>query len=296
MQGGAFPGSPSSFVPGAVDFPRRLSLKSAPMRAALIAIATLLTCASPAAADRFSLTYDGVGLGFVPLGGVTVDADVSEDTYEISATLRSRGLLNLFERTNLRATSSGVISGGTVHWQRYDLDHRYSRKHRVIAMSAGADGSVTTAIEPNYRLWGDPATSDEQRRRSRDPLSSMVAMAIDVGQTRRCSGVYPTFDGRFHYLLELSDGDIDRFHSAGYEGEVLKCTLGYIAVAGFERRDAGRRRIPEGEVWFALMPDTRFAPPVRISTPLSAGGATIRLASFNRARVSVDVTAATTAP
>jgi hypothetical protein len=44
------------------------------------------------------------------------------------------------------------------------------------------------------------------------------------------------------------------------------------------------------------MPDTSFAPPVRISTPLSAGGATIRLASFNRARVSVDVTAAATTP
>lgn len=266
------------------------------MRPAFLALALLFACATPAAADRFSLTYDGVGLGFVPLGGVTVDADVSEDTYEISASLQSRGLLNLFERTNLQASSSGVISGGTVHWRRYDLDHRYSRKRRVIAMTAAADGAITANIEPNYRLWGDPAASNEQRRRSRDPLSSVVAMAIDVGQTRRCSGVYPTFDGRFHYLLELTDGDIDRFNDAGYQGEVLKCRLGYIAVAGFERRDAGRRRVPEGEVWFALMPDTTFAPPVRISTPLSAGGATIRLASFNRARVSVDVTAAATAP
>ncbi len=266
------------------------------MRAAILALATLIACATPAAADRFSLTYDGVGLGFIPLGGVTVDADVSQDTYEISASLVSRGLLNLFERTSLRATSSGVISGGTVYWRRYDLDHRYSRKRRVIAMTAATNGAITATIEPNYRLWGNPATSEEQRRRSRDPLSSMVAMAIDVGQSRRCSGVYPTFDGRFHYLLELSDGDIDHFNDAGYRGEVLKCRLGYIAVAGFERRDAGRRRIPEGEVWFALMPETSFAPPVRIATPLSAGAATIRLASFNRAHVSVDVTAATTAP
>jgi hypothetical protein len=36
------------------------------------------------------------------------------------------------------------------------------------------------------------------------------------------------------------------------------------------------------------MPDTSFAPPVRISTPLSAGAATIRLASFRRARVEVE--------
>ncbi|HYD86328.1 MAG TPA: DUF3108 domain-containing protein [Vitreimonas sp.] len=260
------------------------------MRAVLLALAALLVSAGPAAADRFSLTYDGVGLGFVPLGGVTVDAEVTEERYDITATLQSRGLLNLFERTNLTARSTGAIDNGVVRWRSYDLDHHYSRKRRVISMSVGENGVFIRTIEPNYRLWGDPATSEEQRSRSRDPLSSMVAMSIDVGQTRRCSGAYPTFDGRFHYLLELAGGEIDDFDDAGYEGEVLKCSLAYIAVAGFERRDAGRRRIPHGEVWFALMPDTSFAPVVRIATPMSAGGATIRLDSFRRARVDVQLT------
>ena len=264
------------------------------MRALVLALCTLLLSATPAAADRFSLTYDGVGLGVVPLGGVTMDADVSEDSYSITATLRSRGLLNLFERTNLRAEASGLISNGNVLWRRYDLDHRYSRKRRVINMIVGEDGAIVSSIEPNYRLWGEPPTSDMQRRRSRDPLSTLIAMSIDVGQNRRCSGAYPTFDGRFHYLLELGGGDIDDFDDAGYEGDVLKCSLAYIAVAGFERRDSGRRRIPEGEIWFALMPDTSFAPPVRLSTPLSAGGAVVRLDSFRRARVDVQFSA--TAP
>lgn len=260
------------------------------MRALLFALAALVAGAGPAAADRFSLSYDGVGLGFVPLGGITVDADVSEDSYSVTATLESRGLLNLFERTNLQARSSGLIENGDVRWRQYDLDHRYSRKHRVISMQVGADGAVITAIEPTYRIWGDPPASEEQRRRSRDPLSTMVAMAIDVGQTRRCAGAYPTFDGRFHYLLELAGGEIHPFDDAGYEGDVLRCSLAYIAVSGFEARDAGRRRIPHGQVWFALMPDARFAPPVRISTPLTAGGAVIRLASFRRARVDVHYT------
>jgi hypothetical protein len=260
------------------------------MRALLVAFAALIACASPAAADRFSLTYDGYGLGFVPLGALTVDANVSDYDYTVTATIQSRGILNLFERTDLRATSSGLIQNGQVHWARYDLDHHYSRKRRVIAMLRGEDGAVNAEITPNYRLWGDPVTSDEQRRRSRDPVSTLVAMAVDVGQSRRCSGVYPTFDGRFHYLMELTDGEIDQFRGGGYEGEVLKCRLAYIAVAGFERRDAGRRRIPEGEVWFALMPDTSFAPPVRINTPLSAGAATIRLASYRRASVEIELT------
>ncbi len=262
------------------------------MRTLLLALAALFAFAAPAAADRFYLSYDGYGLGFVPLGGMTVDADVSEDSYAVTATLRSGGLLNLFERTNLTATATGVINNGAVSWRSYDLDHHYSRKHRTIAMRLGEDGAVVASIEPNYRLWGEPPASEDQRRRSRDPVSTMVAMAIDVGQTRRCSGAYPTFDGRFHYLMELGGGEIARFSGGGYEGDVLKCSLAYIAVSGFEPRDAGRRRIPQGEVWFALMDDTRFSPPVRIATPLSAGAAVIRLGSYRRARVSVETTAA----
>lgn len=257
------------------------------MRTVFAAIAVLFACASPAAADRFSLTYNGYGLGFVPLGHLTVDANITDADYDVSATIESRGILNLFERTNLRAASSGLIAGGEVNWLRYELDHHYSRKHRTVSMIRGEGGAISATIAPTYRLWGDPRATDEQQRRSRDPLSTMVAMAVDVGQSRRCSGVYPTFDGRFHYLMELSEGDIDDFRGGGYSGEVLKCRMAYIAVSGFERRDAGRRRIPEGEVWFALMPDTSFAPPVRINTPLSAGGATIRLASYRRARVEI---------
>lgn len=257
-------------------------------------MAALVLTASPAVADRFWLEYDGVGLGLVPLGGIAVDADVDEQRYSVTARLQSRGLLNLFERTHLVATSQGAIRNGQVLWRQYDLDHRYSRKRRVISMTVGEDGAVNAVITPNYRLWGEPPTSEEQRRRSRDPLSTMVAMAVDVGQSRHCSGVYPTFDGRFHYLMELAGGEIDHFNDAGYEGDVLKCSLAYIAVAGYEPRDAGRRRIPHGEVWFALMPDTTFAPPVRITTPLSAGGAIVRLESFRRARVNVELTA--TAP
>ncbi len=257
------------------------------MRAALISALIFMT-AAPAAADRFALSYEGAAFGFIPLGDMSVDADVADDSYEISASMRSRGLLSLFEPTELRASASGLIVGESVRWRRYDLDHHYSRKHRTISLERGQDGAISAEINPNYRLWGEPPASEEQRRRSRDPLSTLVSMALDVGQSRRCAGDYPTFDGRFHYLLELAGGEIDRFRGGGYEGEVLKCALAYIAVAGFEPRDGGRRRIPHGEVWFALTPDSAFAPPVRITTPFSAGGAVVRLTSWRRAEVNID--------
>jgi hypothetical protein len=262
------------------------------MRTLILALA-FCALAAPAHADRFALEYDGLALGLVPLGEIAVDAHVGEETYRVTARIRSNGLMNLFERTDLNALATGQIGpGGSVHWRRYELDHHYSRKHRSINMRLSNDGAVSTEIVPNYRLWGDPPTSEEQRRASRDPLSTMVAMAVDVGQTRRCAGYYPAFDGRFHYVMELSGGETDGYRGGGYEGPVLKCRLAYIAVAGFEQSDRGRRRVPQGSVWFALAEDSAFAPPVRISTPLSAGGAVIRLTSWRRAEVNVTSLAA----
>jgi hypothetical protein len=258
------------------------------MRLYLLALIAAFAVATPAAADRFALKYDAAGLGLIPLGTVRINADVSEETYDISTTLVSGGLLNLFERTNIEAAATGRIENGVVRWESYDLDHHYSRKHRQIMMRADPAGVVTAEITPNYRLWGDPPTSDEQKQNSRDPLSSLMAMAVDVGITQRCSGSYPTFDGRFHYLLELSGGEVERYNSGGYDGPALRCTMAYIAVAGFESRDRGRRRVPRGTVWFALAPESRFAPPVRITTPLAAGGATIRLTEWRRSVVTIE--------
>jgi hypothetical protein len=119
----------------------------------------------------------------------------------------------------------------------------------------------------------------------------MVAMAIDVGEHQRCQGSYPTFDGRFYYRLELSGGGRGHFDSAGYDGEVLKCSMAYVAVAGFEGTDSwGHRRIPQGEIWFALAPNSRFAPPVRVTTPLSAGAAVVRLTHWRRVMVDIQDT------
>jgi hypothetical protein len=260
------------------------------MRLGLFALFAALL-ATPAAADTFSLEYQGAALAIIPLGSITVDATIDDASYDIQTHMQSGGLLNIFEHMNLAASASGAIEGDRVIWRRYDLDHHYSRKHRTIAMNVATDGEVVAQINPTYRVWGTPPASDAQRRGARDPLSSMVAMAIDVGEHQRCQGSYPTFDGRFFYRLELSGGARGHFDSAGYDGEVLKCSMAYIAVAGFEGTDSwGHRRIPQGEIWFALAPNSRFAPPVRVTTPLSAGGAVVRMTHWRRVMVDIQET------
>jgi len=249
------------------------------MRFLVLVCILALASAGPARAERYLLEYRGAVFGVFGLGDVTLDISVTRDRYQMRADLESGGLLALFERTDLTASSSGFVTRtGAVEWRSYSLDHHYSRKHRVVEMRR-APGELDVTITPNYREWGDPPASDQQRFDSRDPLASLMAMSVHVARTRTCAGDYDTFDGRFHYRLELRPGRYrERVRGGGYDGPVMQCRLRYVPVSGFEATDSGRRnRIPVGEIWFALIDGAEFAPPVRAFTPLPIGRAGVRL-------------------
>lgn len=241
-----------------------------------------------ARADLYEMDYEGRAYGVLGLGRVTVSVNYRSDSYAISAALRSGGLFALFERTTLNASAFGALVDGMPQWRSYVLDHAYSAKRRQIRMTRTTD-SVETWIEPNYRLWGDPPTTPAQQLASRDPLSSFLAMGVAVGTARQCAGTFPTFDGRFHYQLELSGGRVTRFDDGGFEGQVLRCRLRYIPVAGFERDDGGRAgRVPSGEMWFALIEGDTFAPPVRVSTGLPLGEVALVLRELRRTALVIE--------
>lgn len=259
---------------------------------AIIAAACAL-CATPAYADRFALEYDGNLFGIAPLGGVTFDISAGHDDYDVKATLRTGGLLRLFERTDIVARTEGRIENGSVRWERYDLDHTYSGKHRVTSMQLSPDGVFSAQITPNYRDWGAPPATDEDRLTSRDPLSSLAAMSVDVARTRRCEGAYATFDGLTRYDLVLSGGEVRRFNGGGYEGPALRCRMRYVQLRGFNPvNENERRRQPEGEIWFALADNSSIAPPVRTLIPTPFGRAGIHLRKWRRASVDVDSSSA----
>jgi len=242
--------------------------------------------ASPAHADRVLLTFDGSAYGFIPLGRAALDISVEGDQYRAAAQIQSGGLAALFDRTDLRAVATGE-STPDVGWRTYDLDHSYARKRRVVALRATADG-IDARITPPFRISINPPT-DADKRGARDPVSSLVAMSVSVARTGTCTGVFPTFDGRFRYDLLLRVEGRDRHRGGGYDGPVLKCKMRYAPVSGYDTPAQMSRRIPEGEIWFALDGDATFAPPIKVTAPLPLGHAAIRLASFKRARV--DVTA-----
>ena len=254
---------------------------------ALLTLACALA-ATPARADRYALDYEGTWLAVASLGGARLDIAVGEDGYDAAAAIHSGGLLRIFERTDLVAAATGAVTPDGVRWRRYDLDHSYSQKRRVTSLRLGDGDAYRALITPNYRVWGNPPASDSDKRSSRDPLSSLVAMSVAVARAPRCEGAYPTFDGRFRYDLVLSGGSRGRYDGGGYKGAILKCRLRYVPVAGFDTRNENeRRRLPEGDIWFALPEGSNIAPPVRVSMPAPVGHAVISLRKWTRATVTV---------
>ena len=138
----------------------------------------------------------------------------------------------------------------------------------------------------HLRLLGRAPPAGPAPRLARS-LSSVVAMAIDVGQSRRC-GRLPHLRRALPLSARTRRGDRP-LRSGGYEGEVEKCTLSYRAVSGFEARDNGRRRIRAGRSGSAL--HNRASPRRCASICRSRPAAQRALTSFNRAIVNIAETA-----
>jgi hypothetical protein len=257
-------------------------------RHAFVATAALALFSAPAHADRFALEYDGNLFGIAPLGGITFDISTGANDYDVKATMRTGGVLRWFEKTDIAANAEGRIVDGAVRWERYFLDHLYSGKRRQTAMQLNG-GVYSAEITPIYRDWGEPPATEEDRVTSRDPLSSLAAMAVDVARTRTCTGAYATFDGLTRYDLVLTGGEVRKFEAGGYEGPALKCRMRYVQLRGFNPSNPNeRRRQPEGEIWFALAEDSNVAPPVRVVIPTPFGRAGIHLKKWRRASVEIE--------
>lgn len=249
------------------------------MRALIASLLLSFALAAPAAAQRMTLDYNGSAWGLIGVGGARLEVTLDNDSYAASGTIRSGGIAALFLRTRVDVRSGGAIApDGDLIWQRYWLRHLYDGVDRHITMRP-TNGSVFAEISPTYPDgWGTPPATDQQRVAARDPLSSLIAMAADVGETRTCQGNYMTFDGRWLYRLEVRGGEVQQFRNGPYRGPVLRCRVRYFPVAGFTPQDQGYRDPPPpGSVWFALIDGQRFAPPVRAAMPLPLGTAQLTL-------------------
>jgi hypothetical protein len=266
-------------------------------RAALLTLAVLCAATGPARPEegqlaqgdgRYFMQFEGVWLGFVGLGGLTFDAAISADGYQVQAGMQSGGLAALFDKTTLTASATGALNAAGPQWGAYRLDHSYAAKRRVTLLQAGPSaGGVEALVSPAYRARDYDPAPQALRDAARDPLTAVLTLGLSVGQTRQCVGGVSVFDGKWVYRLELSPLGFQRLHrDGGFDGPALKCRMRLTPVAGYDAKERKEAQgWPAAEIWFGLLVGGRFAPPVFARIPFAVGDVALHLKAYRQPRV-----------
>ncbi len=194
-----------------------------------------------------------VEVGGVQMLKMSYDAAFTENTYQSSAAMKTKGLAGLFSEYKMHMTAMGAVSGDDARPSRFTSRAEKKDKDKTIELiwRDGKPPTVDPALDADdERLLGDAVTANLV-----DPLSMVMRMtALQKGQP--CRTVERVFDGKEVYDLSfelkgkvtIGSGD-----EGNYRGQAYKCSVTYTPVAGraaakFKRKGLEPQKF---DIWFA---------------------------------------------
>lgn len=207
----------------------------------LCALALLLSTQAQAAEPyRLVASYDGTLL--VKVLDIELEQAVTPQGFTAGARMKSFGVLSLFKRLDVRATSRGRLDDAEPTPGRFshvNLDRVFNREVEVRWNAT----DVSTSALPAYPSLGSPAPTKAQKLAATDPLTHMVRLALQQGD-RPCAGKTTLFDGRQLYAVDLSNPQprepTTREKALGLATPV-RCKLVFTEVAGFDAKPATKK-------------------------------------------------------
>lgn len=247
-----------------------------------LTVAVLVLFARQADATTYRLRYDAQVLGVVTLGQASFEVSTSGGRYRTRATMRTSGIAQFFDRTQISAASTGLLRPAGLSWSSYNLSHAYAQQVRHIDMRRTRTG-VTANVAPRFGDMGDPPATPAQRNGSYDPLTAIFALGRQIGASQSCAGRVAVFDGRAHYRLIASGRAAPvMYRGGGYEGPAVRCALRYEPIAGYTSARERRFAPPRAEAWFALPSDRSFGPLLRLQVQTAVGQARLNLRGYEQ--------------
>ncbi len=249
----------------------------------LAAAMALLLCESaqaqaPATPVKLSLGYDG--RLFIKVLDVRFDEQATPTDFGAAASLRSYGLLALFNRFDVRATSHGQIEDGAARPGSFLYENNDGRRDRKVEV-AWRPGEVIASSSPKFGDLGHPPATPAQKLASADPLTQLMRMTMAQGPDQVCHGAPLLFDGKQLYALEFDRGEaVEPTADQRALGltSLVRCSVTYREIAGFKppkKHDTGlRSRI--GATFGQFGPDGPWAI-VKVSAKTLLGPAVIEL-------------------
>jgi hypothetical protein len=231
------------------------------------------------------LRYEAYAAGF-PVVAFDFRLDESGAGYVVGGQIRAVGLLGLFYGFAMQAESEGAIAVADLRPRLHEHRLRSRGRDRRARLDFAGDGTVTAALVP-LEESGRPKPTPQQTLHTVDPLTAILDIGHTVARVGRCAGSVAVFDGRRRYDLVLTDDGSERWAASpayAYAGEVRRCLVAAVKIAGFSFDQDYAPHTTNGRVWLASPRPGAPALPVRIDFSSSLGDVEVRMIGIGSAK------------
>jgi hypothetical protein len=224
-----------------------------------------------------------IQLAGLPFARASFNSRRDDNLYEIQVDFKSAGVGHMVSDLTAELVSTGVIGDGGLQSQRYYLQYRKGKRHRLFETEFKDGDVVSTRIEPQrdrsrQKNWV-PVTPEDLKAVT-DPLAGL----IQPGGSDPCKPLIPVYDGETRLDLTLEPRREDTFKTDGFDGKVVVCGMQYKPLAGYRKGSTEAeflRRLKSMEIWFAKTERMNVYAPVFFSVPTKFGTLTMKATHFD---------------
>jgi len=210
--------------------------------------------------------------GGLNLGKVDMDARFVGDKYQVVSNLETEGVVNVFWKSQIQATSSGRLTRTTMLPEQYDSFYTgHKANHQEVKLTYDNGYPAHLYANPTYPTTGYEVKPDEKKG-TFDPLSAVIHIAsgVDAEQGNPCGVKTAVFDGRRRYdvnLTKVKPVDI-KMDNGLYKGPALLCAIEYKQISGYKPRVLHDMNFPKINAWIGIFPSPvagrSFVVPLRV--------------------------------
>jgi len=224
-----------------------------------------------------------IALGGFDFGSADIKAVIGGADYELDALIKTEGVAEQFFETTFALASQGSFSGNRVKPSRFVSTYADADSSRRVELTYPSSGAPIMAAEPAYEDGFGPHVQLNDILMTQDPISALL-LPVRNTTASPCDRSLPLFDGRRRYDLQLREDGMMEMNDAegGYNGPAMRCTVGMLPVAGYERKTLIKLLAREDSirVWLAPLEGTDVWVPVRMTLRTPFGGAVMRATRF----------------
>ncbi len=210
--------------------------------------------------------------GGITLGNVDMDAKFIGDKYHVVSNLETSGVVNVFWKSQIQATSSGILEKKLMQPSLYDSFYTgHDAHHQEVSLSYENGNPVRLYANPTYPTTGYEVKPNEKKG-TFDPLSAVIYIASGVGAQpgNPCSVKAPVYDGRRRYNVGLTKVKAIQINMDNglYRGPGYECSVQYKQISGYKPRVLRDANFPAIHALVATFPSAvsgrTFAIPLRV--------------------------------